>query len=185
MRDSLNLAVAICQFGGVYVKETTGTHYFQCRKPQAYSDAEGRTLQRFGSAECIAFLKAALRYFKRHRKFKGDMTDVMLVFDRSRVHSSRMVTNWLHEQGINFKLAPPRSPDLMPLDYAVFGTAKLELGRHWLPTAAWHDRVHTFLELLRKKPSAAIYDEFVERLQCCIQQNGGRFEQMLRSARER
>lgn len=182
LRDNLNVAVAISQFGGAYVKETTGTRYPGCPALRTYKDVKGRRALHFSAFECRDFIKAALQHFKQQREFRAHLSDVMLVFDRHNVHRSTVVTSWLQKQGISYMLAPPRSPDLMPLDYAVFGAAKLSLSKQLPATGAWSDRAHKFLELLRHRPSAAVFDAFKKRLVMCIKEHGGMIEQPLRAA---
>jgi hypothetical protein len=68
-----------------------------------------------------------------------------LVHDRSGAHPSQQIP------GLTWKVVmhPPHSPDMMPLDYGIFGAAKGDLDRKVQPTWKWVDRVNEFKRILQ------------------------------------
>lgn len=184
-RNVINVAVAMNLVGGVYVQEVTGTCYPGCPKLKKYTGAKGQPMKSMGKEEYRDFLQAAWRHFNRHAAFRRNSDKALLVHDRSRVHGSDLVQQWLQRASIRSKLAPPRSPDLMPLDYGLFGTVKQKLGLEQLPTGAWEQRAQRFLQLLREPPSDAIIGSFKKRLQACMKARGRHFEAVLRRGRGR
>jgi hypothetical protein len=92
--------------------------------------------------EYSPFLKAAWEHFMKQPGFRAHHRSALLVHDRSKAHGSTNVKHSLEEMNLACKVLPPRSPDLMPLDYGVFGSVKQQLGRelpHGLtePTGSW------------------------------------------------
>jgi hypothetical protein len=78
---------------------------------------------------------------------------------------------------------PPGSPDLMPLDYGIFGTCKLQLERSMAKTAAWEDRVAKFKELIAAAPVKPTIQQFGDRLKAVVRASGGHIDQTLREVR--
>lgn len=179
-RGMVNAAVAISLSGGVYVGEYTGTRHPGCPVIPKYVNAKGKVMAGMGAEEYTHFLAAAWEYFKEQRAFRRYARSAMLVHDRNTVHKSTVVSKWLEKHQIQSSLAPPRSPDLMPLDYGVFGTVKQELSRAQGYSVAWEGRANKFLELVRQPPSEQVILSFRKRLLACLQAKGGHFEKTLR-----
>jgi hypothetical protein len=158
------------------VKEVTGTQYPGCPPLHKYTAANGKPAKCMGQEEYADFIEYAWGQFNQVRAFRRRSAEALLIHDRSRVHSSKVVQQRLGSLGINARLAPPRSPDLMPLDYGVFGAIKLQLGRGLPRTAPWEQRARKFLELLRQRPSDRVIQSFKERLIACIRAHGGHIE---------
>ena len=179
-RGVLNLATAINLRGGVFVKEYTGTRYPGCNNVKSYTNLKGGTAASLGGEEYKEFLEDAWKFYEQQPGSRHHMPSLTLVHDRSRVHTSKVVQQWLQQQKIRAMLAPPRSPDLMPLDYGFFGTVKQKLSRALLPTAAWEARAKKFLQLIQEEPCAAAIRAFRSRLEDCLQAKGGHFEEARR-----
>lgn len=175
-RQVVNAAVAISLAGGVCVKELTGTQSPGCPQLHKYTTANGQPAKAMGQEEYADFITYAWDQFTQCTAFRRRSDEALLIHDRNRVHSSSVVQQRLETLGINSMLAPPRSPDLMPLDYGVFGTIKLQLGRELPRTASWEQRACKFLELLRQRPSDRVIRSFEERLSACIEAHGGPIE---------
>jgi len=106
--------------------------------------------------------------------------------DRAPPHFSRVVRQYLNQKFPNRWIGhggaqnwPPRSPDLNPLDYHVWGYMKDVVYAH---------KVNTREELLQRILSAArsinnaavlrrVTSSLVTRVKKCIQADGGQFEQ--------
>ena len=77
---------------------------------------------------------------------------------------------------------PPRSPDLTPLDYFLWG---------WMKSMVYSTSIGTQEELRNRIVEAAATikgspdiirrarEAWIRRAECCIEQNGGHFEQLL------
>lgn len=178
-RGVVNAAVAVSISGGVYVEEVTGTTYPGC-SVRAFKNKKGKPMRSMGTQEYIDFLERALEHMLRLPSFRRKACEALLVHDRNPVHKSKAVQDWLARKGINSMLAPPRSPDLMPLDYGVFGSIKLQLGKELPPTAAWVARASRFVALLRQAPSSRVILSIRERLLACVRLKGGHVEGALR-----
>lgn len=175
----VNAAVAVSLSGGTFVKELSGTIYPGC--PEfAFNSNKGQPMQSMGSPEYIEFLKEAWRHMRRRPSFRARASHALWVHDRSSVHQSKVVQDWLKLKGIPSMLTPPRSPDLMPLDYAVLGSVKQKLGKEQLSTAKWAERAKRFLALLRQPLSQRVISSFRERLQACVRADGGHLDLALR-----
>lgn len=81
-------------------------------------------------------------------EFLGQMSSdggLVLVHDRAKTHGKAGTWVLEHEAAINVIKAPPRSPDLMPLDYYRFGLAKRQhrkqvapgMGGLPVPNSSW------------------------------------------------
>lgn len=174
-RQILHVAVAVSLGGGAYAKPVSGTKWAGHPVKQ-YENDRGRVTQQMGGEEYKEFLEEAWEFFTQQPGFQRVKRRALLVHVRLPVHKSLQVQRWLEERQLQSKLAPPRSPDLMPLDYGIFGTVKQQLGRELAVTASWCSRAERFMELLRKRPSSAVFTAFGKRLQACVQAAGGHFE---------
>jgi hypothetical protein len=99
--------------------------------------------------------------------------------DRATVHRAPCVNTVLTKHGVDQLLLPPRSPDLCPLDYGVFGAAKRwwakqRDGQRW----GWDDLCVGVVEYMRGMNTDAIVSRIVGRWERCVQAGGGHFEGM-------
>lgn len=179
-RRSLRLAVAICLAGGVYVKALTGTEYdgYQADKQYLKEDSS-KPYSGMGSEEYLDVLKGAVAHFEMQRAFRSRRELAMLVHDRSRVHTSAKVKRGLTEMHLSDVVQPARSPDLQPLDYGIFGTAKAQLDRQLSRNSPWTDRAERFVQLLSEARIEAVIQEFPIRLQACINARGHHIDRTL------
>ncbi len=182
-RKVVNVVVAINLLGGEYAKEYTGTRYAGCPPIKAYEDARGKARVSMAAEEYTDFLRDAWLYFRQQKELRRIMPSLMLVHDRSKVHQSKVVQAWLGKQKMQSMLAPPRSPDLMPLDYGVFGTIKAHLMRDAQEGMEWDERAQRFLQLLRELDVRQIIKHFPVRVEACIDAQGSHFESMLHKAK--
>lgn len=103
------------------------------------------------------------------------------------VHSSRVVTNYLNEEfGTNWIGRhgpikwPPRSPDLTPLDYYVWGRAKdLVYNEEILNCDHLKRKIELAFEIIREEISfQTTTTEIRRRYSKCIDAQGGHFEHL-------
>ncbi len=178
-RKSLKVAVAINLLGGVFVKEITGTKYDGCEGVKPYLIRVGKTCNfrpaaKLGAEEYVEFLKDAVQHFKDKLNTRRYTPSFMLVHDRDKTHSSHFVTTWLESEGMAAELSPPRSPDLMPLDYSVFGTCKTKLMKDLPRSSPFTQQVMRLLELLRGFDTKATIEHFKDRLREVVKNGGDR-----------
>lgn len=101
-------------------------------------------------------------------------------------HNARQVRLFLDESyhtwiGTHGPIAwPPRSPDLTPLDYFLWGTLKEEIYKEGSNTPeTLQNKISSKIRELNRNPQklAEVRNNFLKRIRVCIQQNGGHFEQ--------
>ncbi|VVC38669.1 Hypothetical protein CINCED_3A001493, partial [Cinara cedri] len=77
---------------------------------------------------------------------------------------------------------PPRSPDLTPLDFILWGHLKTAVYAE--PPANLQDLINKITvacrQLTKEQILAATYREVSRRLELCLEKNGGNFEHFIR-----
>ncbi len=117
---------------------------------------------------------------------KGNITDgtlkparrpINLLHDRDAAHTAKAFTAFATTYNVNAVLLPPRSPDLNPLDYGVFGPVQKKLDKAIEEGRMTWDQQCSFLEdaLKAAKVDAAI-KQLPRRIARCIEAKGGHFE---------
>lgn len=102
-----------------------GTTENMCDKPlPEYLTRAGKAALGFCTEEYLKILERLFPEDKRRSCNRGPQWVEALVHDRDPVHQTKEVEDFLHARGIKNCLLPPRSPDLDPLDYCVFGCVK-------------------------------------------------------------
>jgi len=145
-----------------------------------YMQPNGKPYGSMGSEEYVDFLKSAMEFFNKKRGFRNCSQHAMLVHDRFRVHMSKMTKKECQKLSLRVQPLPPRSPDLQPLDYAVFGNAKRRLERlvrsgHAEPKD-WAARVKAFAKLVRETVIEPAIKQFRKRLRACVDAGGKHIE---------
>jgi len=180
-RRAFKAAVFCNSVAGVFIFETTGTSYPGCKTKKKYQTKKGKEMKEasaFTGQEYLDAVKAAMQHFERTSAWRAARRmagTVMLVHDKSRIHTAAAVTEGLKRMEIEAVVQPARSPDLMPLDYGIFGTAKNEEARRRPLHASWEVRVELFKEILLNSAAAATIGEFPLRAEACIASNGQHF----------
>ena len=109
--------------------------------------------------------------------------------DGAPAHYSRLVREYLHASFPNRWLGrlgpvawPPRSPDLTPLDYYIWGHMKTLVYETKVDSrAALRDRIFAVAEQIRNHPDriASAIQSLLIRAEKCLANGGGHFEQLL------
>ena len=170
-RRNVKVAVAICKLGGVYIKELTGTKYNGCKPIKEYKNDNGKVLTCMGGQEYCDFLRGAKRHFMRQAAFSKRSAEAMLVHDKSTPHQSKVATEALARLRLKAVVQPPRSPDLMPLDYGIFGRVKTAIAGRVKILRTWEESVSELEKKLLAARSDLIdstIDQFPRRLEACI-----------------
>lgn len=171
-RGTLKLAVFINVVGGMWFKELTGTKVGGDTLKMGYLNTEGGEAKGLTKNEYMECVRAAEKHFldtsPAFRRIKGN---IYLVHDRSSTHPSKPIP------GVSWTPVahPPHSPDLMPLDYGIFGTAKQELDRSSTRAMPWADKVQLYKDILMAGPVTATINSYQARLQACIDAGGKHF----------
>ena len=167
-------AVAIHLGSSVLTMETSGTEYDGQEEREEYpykqstrKHKQGDPMKAMGKEEYGDFLEGVVQKIRK-KKGLGKCT-LVLVHDRSKVHQSEHVKKLLRRLNVVPVLIPPRSPDLDPLDYGVFGTAK-----HLVPRRGpWEERASAFMHALKEMDVSATIKQYPMRLQDCLDCEGG------------
>jgi hypothetical protein len=183
--------VAVNSVGGVFIKETTGTSYPGYAAAWIYQTEDSKKkgvwkpATRMTGEEYLSFVEEALAFFQQQPGFPSKVSRAMLVHDKSKQHCSKTAVEGLQKLGLAVMVQPPRSPDVMPLDYGVFGFIKKQLVRDVPRHAAWGERVERFKELLLECSPASTIAEYPLRLKAIIDSKGGHIEEEFKRARSR
>lgn len=118
----------------------------------------------------------------------NNVEDIVWQQDGAPPHNARQVREFLNNSyntwiGTNGPIAwPPRSPDLTPLDFFLWGTLKQYIyaeGPNTLQTL--QNKIISRIRELNRNPQSllSVRTSFLKRVRLCIQHNGGHFEQFL------
>lgn len=75
---------------------------------------------------------------------------------------------------------PPRSPDLTSMDFFLWGFVKSDVYK--VEPTTREDMMERICQCFNRINVDMLYNvrrSFIKRLQCCVHQNGGHFEQLL------
>lgn len=170
-RGGLKVGVAlVLSTSTVYVQPLTGTTTKGLKPDARFMTQTGRCARGLTSAEYRDFMQRVLSHVKRRGMH-------YIVHDRDPSHKGAGVRKLIEEAGHQLILLPPRSPDLDPLDYAVFDNAKAWLARTFPPSgASWEERCEAFMRHLRDLDPVRVVGDYVRRLEDLIAAQGKHFE---------
>lgn len=181
---------------GPFVKLLTGTvvpedgQLRHMPKPGTYKTLKGNTAaQRMTQQEYSDCLREALEYYYPPAEEEGqfrsrasvraqhaDWGRVVLVHDRLLPHGPEKLS--LGDKGpvITCRKLPPRSCDLDPLDYGVFGTVKTATRRDFPLHDDWDSESAAFLKGLQDFKTKKLVEAFKTRLKKCLARGGKHVE---------
>lgn len=172
-RGSVKLAVFVNLVAGIWTVELTGTKLSGPVLNKGYQTQQGKQAKSMTKHEYSDCVRAAQDHFQASsaafRRLKGP---IYLVHDKSRTHPSQPIPEVTWKPVAH----PPHSPDLMPLDYGIFGAAKLELDRRATRAMPWEEKAALFMQVLQEAPVEATIKAFRSRLQACIDAGGKHFK---------
>lgn len=180
-RRSLKLACAINMKAGMFVKHLTGTTYQGCPPLKKYTkSSDGKSHTSMSADEYIDFLEDVVHHVKRFSPTLARSSLLTIVHDRARQHTAQVTVKWLKERSIRVLLLPPRSPDLDPLDYGVFGAFKTVLQRDAARGKMnWDQRCRHAVELLKAREIKKQIQEFPVRLKALVASEGKHMDSAL------
>lgn len=182
-RKSLKVATAICLAAGVYAQELTGTLYQGCAPRKVYLKPDGQAYSKMGGEEYTDFIISAMAHFNTVTSFRRRKEAAILIHDRDTAHTCKGTMAKLQQIGLKSMLAPPRSPDLDPLDYGPWPTQKTALERCSWAGRTWDQKAKKFMELIREAPIVNTIREFPKRLEAVIRAGGKHIDQTLKEVR--
>jgi len=195
-KNSLSLIVFMNMEAGMFIMPLTGSKVSQhsslhaqlpASQGRSYSTRGGAAAARMTAAEYIYCVQQAIKYYDSLQLGRGNLqltragfekwlSQLRLVHDRSSCHSTVDIVVRGNSASLPVITAPPRSPDLMPLDYGVFGTAKSSLMREVSQMATWDTRAERFVKLLGETKFKPIIEAYHKRLKMCVDRDGRRVE---------
>lgn len=171
----LKIAVALIPALGVtHVKPLIGTTCAALKPSKQYytKASKGKELATSMTAEEYMDFTAEVMKLLEEKACK-----VIWVHDRDHAHLEEAVTPQIQHQGHTVMVLPPRSPDLDPLDYAVFGHSKLWLKRDArVRQLSWDDKCLAFVNHIKSLDPSRQMAGLKKRMELVIQENGGHFE---------
>jgi histone-lysine N-methyltransferase SETMAR len=99
--------------------------------------------------------------------------NVVLYFDNASPHTATAIVNLLRSHRMKRPPHPPFSPDLAPSDFYLFG--KLKTALSWAEFEDEHELLDSVMELLNRiarDELESLFEEWVARLNACIQGGG-------------
>ena len=175
---TLKLAVALLPAAGTtVVKGLTGTTCADYKPQQQYHTKAGKPAHGITQDEYMDFIRGVLAAHTRRR------ASVIWVHDRDPSHRTPQVQRLLESEGQQVMLLPPRSPDLDPLDYAVFAHSKGWLERNMPPSrCSWEQRCKAFVQHLEQLDPQRQVEGYIKRLEMVVAEEGGHIEHKIKRA---
>jgi hypothetical protein len=153
--------------------DVSGTKYDGQVLGEDYQTQQGKKAKGMTKMEFAACVRAAYMYYNdKFPAFKRLSQEILLVQDGARVHGKEILPDapWVPVT------QPPHSPDMMPLDYGIFGFTKIRLQRAVDRGDSWESRVQLFKKFLTEASVVATINEFPLRMKACIASNGMHIE---------
>lgn len=190
-RKSIHVLVAIQLGKKPVVIPLTGSKYNGCPPLRTYTTKKGKASTAMGANEYIDVLNRAFTMLSTTPSTGQNIaprtrsSPYLVWHDHHRAHLSHDVTSWLTLHNITPVVLPPRSPDLDPLDYGVFGAAKRRhRDRRWgMQHMSFDDACTAFVEDLQRLDTDHVILSLLDRLQACVNAGGGHIEHELEALR--
>ena len=169
-RKQLKLAVGIRLGQLPTITHLSGTNYAGAPEVKKYKNATGKLHSRMAAKEYTDFLQTTTQEL-------GKPKPAVIVQDRESTHMAKLTQEWAKKEGIRLLTLPPRSPDLDPLDYGVFGPFKasyeaLKFAKH----VPWDAACKAVVEGLKTTKVENAVQAWEKRLRACIAAKGKHFE---------
>ena len=117
-----------------------------------------------------------------------ELRNMWFQLDGAPAHWAGIVRDWLDEAFPDRWIGrggpvpwPPRSPDLNPLDFFLWGYLKERIYLHdYDDFNIIRDRIQEALDTITPEMLERVIANFIRRCRLCIQENGGKFEHLIR-----
>ena len=123
-------------------------------------------------------LQPVVEEIKKERASRG-AHGIKLHHDNGTPHVHKAVSSYLESQGITVMPHPPNSPDLSPCDFCLFDIIKQNLGEH-NDSESLHCAVVKFMNSSNKEEYKKTFDKWIQRMQLCVDNEGGYFEHLMK-----
>jgi len=121
---------------------------------------------------CQKTIGPAIEWCKNKRKIGGAESFVFHM-DNAPCHNSSVTKQFLEDNNITRVEHPPYSPDLAPCDFYMFGYIKNHFARTiFKDKEDAIEQITRFVNSIPKKQQIAAFDEWMKRLEKCIQLKG-------------
>lgn len=179
-RGKLKVAVALVPgAGAVHIKGLSGTTCPEFKPDRSYFTKQSKGTKVATSMTTEEYARFASEVLDLLKKKK---LSAIWVHDRDPAHLSKAVPQLIEAQGHKVMVLPPRSPDLDPLDYAVFGHSKRWLDQvNRAPHVSWEARCTAFFDHLRQLDPSRQVAGYPKRLLMVIQEKGGHIEDKMKA----
>lgn len=135
----------------------------------------------------VEFLQRLRRICLRSGMSREEFSRATYQHDGAPAHTSHLVRRKLHDMfGGRFigkggmRDWPPRSPDLNPLDFFLWGHIKSQVYRTPVNSRAeLQQQVERALQTVTQEMLQRCVSSFISRARCCIEMDGGHFEHLL------
>lgn len=154
------------------VQPISGTTWAAYKPAKLYETKQHKPATALTGAEYSDFIRRVFHEIRRSPKPKG--RQLIFIHDRSTAHQTSQVKQQFPGTEVQVQLLPPRSPDLDPLDYAVFAHSKNWLKKQNIKD--WDQRCGELVKHLKGLDPVIQTAGYRRRLQKVIQAEGGHIE---------
>lgn len=179
------IVVAGTRFG-MYICPASGSTFNDTSTPKIYVDAKtGQEHQALCGPEYAENIEQVITTIRSKLTTRAEQArPIVLLHDRDPCHRCAAVHTACRKNNIINVYLPPRSPDLSPPDYGVFGAVKQKWCREvrrqgLLNKASWAQACQLFNDLLKKSNYIGAIEGLPARIEACLQQGGKHFEHRL------
>ncbi|CAF1652017.1 unnamed protein product, partial [Rotaria sp. Silwood1] len=123
-------------------------------------------------------LRPLIDEIKRQRLSCGTH-DIKIHHDNGKPHVHRDVCTYLESKGFTIMPHSPNSPDLSPCDFWLFDLIKDNLSDQ-SDSQSLYDAVVNFMYSLSNEEYKKTFEKWMERMQLCIDNQGGYFEHLIK-----
>ena len=121
---------------------------------------------------CKEILTEAIRWCENKRYHTG-VSSYLFHMDNAPCHNSRQTKDFMKDHHMNRMVHPPYSPDLAPCDFFLFGYMKREFADAKFGNMEEAViQITTWLDTIDKNMRLAVFENWMLRLQKCIECNG-------------
>ena len=156
----------------VVVRTLSGTTWSGHMPTRQYLTRKGKAATALSAEEYMDLLGSIFKQVTRTATRKAG--HLIFVHDRDPAHRTPEAERLIEDRGMLLKMLPPRSPDLMPLDYAVFPNSKRWLEKN--KPADWDERCEKMVQHLKQLKPRVLVRGYTNRLKKVVEAKGGHIE---------
>lgn len=123
-------------------------------------------------------LQPVIQEVKKQRPLSGTHA-IKLQHDNGTPHAHQAVSDYLRSEGVTIVPHPPNSPDLSPCDFWLFDLIKRNLSDQ-TDSISLHHAIIEFMYSLDKAEYKKTFDQWIQRMQLCVDNEGDYFEHLMK-----